>query len=52
MMEGIVFYRCGVCGNVVALVTKGGGTLSCCGQEMAKLDANTTGCLRPTFGGL
>lgn len=45
-MEGIEFYRCGVCGNVVATVTKGGGTLSCCGQEMTRLEANTTDASR------
>lgn len=36
------FYRCEVCGNIVALIKKGGGTLTCCGQEMTKLKANST----------
>jgi superoxide reductase len=31
-----------VCGNIVALVTDGGGTLVCCGQDMTELIANTT----------
>ena len=35
-------YRCEVCGNIVALIKKGGGTLTCCGQEMTKLKANST----------
>lgn len=36
-----IFYRCEKCGNLVALVNSGGGTLSCCGQDMTKLIANT-----------
>jgi superoxide reductase len=47
MKEGICmsdfeFYRCERCGNVVALLKKGGGTLTCCGQAMTKLEANST----------
>jgi superoxide reductase len=38
----VEFYRCEVCGNMVALIKKGGGTLVCCGQDMTKLEANTT----------
>jgi superoxide reductase len=41
-MSNIVFYRCKVCGNMVAMIKKGGGTLVCCGQEMTKLEANTS----------
>lgn len=41
-MANVVFYRCAVCGNLVALIRKGGGTLVCCGQEMEKLEPNTT----------
>lgn len=42
-MSSIVdFYRCERCGNLVAQVKKGGGTLSCCGQSMTKLIANST----------
>lgn len=41
-MAKMDFYRCERCGNMVALVKNGGGTLSCCGQEMTKLVANTT----------
>ena len=36
------FYRCNVCGNIVALIKVGGGTLVCCGQNMEKLEANST----------
>lgn len=36
------FYLCKRCGNIVGLVHKGGGTLVCCGEEMTKLEANTT----------
>ena len=41
-MNTVEFYRCDVCGNMVALVKKGGGTLVCCGQNMTKLESNTT----------
>lgn len=41
-MENTLFYRCELCGNIVALVNAGGGTLTCCGQEMTKLVANST----------
>ncbi|MGX8700405.1 desulfoferrodoxin [Caproiciproducens sp.] len=41
-MSEVAFYRCELCGNMVALIRKGGGTLTCCGQEMTKLEANTT----------
>ncbi|MGI6049519.1 MAG: desulfoferrodoxin family protein [Acetivibrionales bacterium] len=36
-----IFYRCEVCGNVVALIKSGGGPLACCGQDMTQLVANT-----------
>jgi superoxide reductase len=41
-MANVVFYKCEVCGNMVALIKDGGGTLVCCGQDMKKLEANTT----------
>lgn len=40
-MSNVVFYRCSICGNLVALVKNGGGTLVCCGQNMVKLEANS-----------
>lgn len=41
-MADAKFYRCKQCGNIVALINNGGGTLSCCGEEMTELVANTT----------
>lgn len=41
-MEKVMFYRCNLCKNVVALIHNGGGKLSCCGQDMVLLNANTT----------
>jgi len=41
-MSIVDFYRCEKCGNIVALIKKGGGTLTCCGQSMTKLEANST----------
>ena len=31
-------YRCNICGNEVVVDIVGGGTLSCCGEEMEKID--------------
>lgn len=45
-MEGIKFYRCNGCGNIMALVTSGSGAAACCGQEMTLLEANTTDASR------
>ena len=36
------FYVCKLCGNIVGLIHAGGGTLSCCGQPMQELVANTS----------
>jgi superoxide reductase len=41
-MERIEFYRCEKCGNIVVKIKNGGGTLTCCGEAMKKLSANTT----------
>ena len=30
-------YRCVICGNEVTVLIAGGGTLSCCNQEMQKI---------------
>ncbi|OGD66641.1 desulfoferrodoxin [Candidatus Berkelbacteria bacterium RIFCSPHIGHO2_12_FULL_36_9] len=34
-------YKCATCGNIVEVVTVGGGELVCCGQPMERQDANT-----------
>lgn len=41
-MSMVEFYRCEKCGNIVALLEVGGGTLTCCGQAMTKLVVNST----------
>lgn len=41
-MSNVNFYRCETCGNFVASIKNGGGTLTCCGKPMTKLEANTT----------
>lgn len=41
-MAEVTFFRCKHCGNLVALINNGGGTLVCCGDEMTKLEANTS----------
>ncbi|WP_333813012.1 desulfoferrodoxin FeS4 iron-binding domain-containing protein, partial [Muricomes intestini] len=41
-MSNVEFYRCESCGNLVALLKKGGGEMVCCGQPMTKLSANST----------
>ncbi len=35
-------YRCQICGNIVEVLTVGGGQLVCCNQAMTLLTANTT----------
>ncbi|WP_085832546.1 desulfoferrodoxin family protein [Clostridium merdae] len=41
-MKSAVFYQCKHCGNLVALIGTGGGTLTCCGDPMVQLQANVT----------
>ena len=41
-MADVKFFRCKHCGNIAALINNGGGTLSCCGEEMTELEANTS----------
>jgi superoxide reductase len=41
-MQKTEIYRCGVCGNMVEVVSVGGGTLTCCGQKMNHVEENTT----------
>jgi len=36
------FLKCDLCGNVVGVLDDAGHSLSCCGQEMRVLNANTT----------
>ena len=36
------FYKCEVCGNIVAKYADSGVAVSCCGQPMAELAANST----------
>lgn len=35
MAKRLEIYKCGVCGNIVEMYHAGGGTLVCCGQDMA-----------------
>lgn len=35
------FYYCPICKNLVEVIDKGIATISCCGREMIKLEANT-----------
>lgn len=38
----MVFYRCSVCGQIVAIVKKTGASVVCCGKPMELIDPNTT----------
>lgn len=42
MPEKMEVYKCDLCGNIVQVLTAGGGELVCCGQAMSKLTENTT----------
>ncbi|MFA9424601.1 MAG: desulfoferrodoxin family protein, partial [Sedimentibacter sp.] len=35
------FFICKTCGNLVGMITDGGGKLICCGKEMEEITANT-----------
>jgi superoxide reductase len=39
--ERLQVFKCRVCGNIVMVMHVGGGTLSCCNQEMVEQVANT-----------
>ena len=40
--QQLQIYQCNVCGNVVEVLRRGGGTLVCCGVPMALQAENTT----------
>lgn len=40
-MELLEIYKCESCGNIVEVVTVGGGELVCCNQPMKKMTENT-----------
>ncbi|MDA3899238.1 MAG: desulfoferrodoxin [Spirochaetes bacterium] len=37
-MKRLFVYKCEVCGNVVEVMSVGGGTLSCCDQDMVLME--------------
>lgn len=41
MVERLQVYKCDVCGNIVEVLTAGGGELVCCGKPMENLVAKT-----------
>lgn len=40
--EQFRFYRCNKCGNIVQSVNASGAPLSCCGEQMTELKANSS----------
>jgi len=44
--ERLQVFRCPVCGNIVEVLTAGGGELVCCGQPMELLTENTVDASR------
>lgn len=42
MKTEVVYYRCKQCGNIVSVIKNGGGNLVCCGEQMERLEPNTT----------
>lgn len=36
------FYRCRVCGNIIAMVNESGVSVNCCGEDMEELVPNTS----------
>ncbi len=41
MKSTVAFYKCEKCGNIVELINDAGVPLVCCGEEMAKLEAQS-----------
>ena len=41
MTEKLEVYKCEICGNLVEVLSPGGGTLVCCGQDMTKQEEQT-----------
>lgn len=41
MAAKLEIYKCTVCGNIVEVLSGGAGALTCCGQSMQKLEAQT-----------
>ena len=41
MIEQKQIYKCNICGNIVEVLTVGGGELVCCGQPMELLKEKT-----------
>ena len=42
MATKMAVYKCNVCGNIVEVLTAGGGELTCCGSAMVLMAENTT----------
>lgn len=40
-MVEVKIFKCNICGNMVAMLNTGGGTMVCCGQAMEELVPNT-----------
>lgn len=38
MVKKLEVYKCELCGNIVEVYSAGGGTLSCCGQDMKLME--------------
>ena len=41
MIQKLEIYKCTLCGNIIEVMHGGGGTLTCCGQEMLNMKENT-----------
>ena len=41
MRDDQKFFRCELCGNFIGMIKDKGGPLTCCGQKMLRLQANT-----------
>ena len=42
MAQNVKFYKCKICGNVIGLISGDAKHMTCCGNEMEELVANTT----------
>ena len=40
-MDNLDIYKCNICGNIIQILSVGGGELICCGSPMEKLEPKT-----------
>lgn len=42
MKKDVKFFKCNHCGNIITVIKESGAPISCCGEVMMQLEANST----------